>query len=73
MKAPDTLLYRYSHVIINFLINIESIKLKDYLRIVSIIMGFPGGSVVEYACNAGDVGSIPGSERSPREGNDHPF
>ena len=56
MKAPDTLLYRYSHVIINFLINIESIKLKDYLRIVSIIMGFPGGSVVEYACNAGDVG-----------------
>ena len=56
MKAPDTLLYRYSHVIINFLINIESIKLKDYLRIVPIIMGFPGGSVVEYACNAGDVG-----------------
>ena len=73
MKAPDTLLYRYSHVIINFLINIESIKLKDYLRIVPIIMGFPGGSVVEYACNAGDVGSIPGSERSPGEGNGHQF
>ena len=47
--------------------------MKGYLRIVSIIMGFPGGSVVEYTCNAGDVGSIPGSERSPGEGNGHPF
>ena len=34
-------------------------------------MGFPGGSdSKEYACNAEDLGSIPGSERSPREGND---
>ena len=73
LKAPETLLCRYIHTVINFLINIESTKLKDYLRIVSIIMGFPGGSVVEYACNAGDVGSIPGSERSPGEGNGHPF
>ena len=36
-------------------------------------MGFPGGSVVEYACNAGDVGSVPGSETSSGEGNGHPF
>ena len=36
-------------------------------------MGFPGGSVVEYACNAGDVGLVPGSERSSGEGNGHPF
>ena len=28
--------------------------------------GFPGGS--ESACNAGDLGSIPGSGRSPGEG-----
>ena len=73
LQALEILLCRYTHTIINFLINSEATKLKDYLRIMSIIMGFPGGSVVEYACNAGDVGSIPGSEISPREGNDHPF
>ena len=27
----------------------------------------------ESACNAGDAGLIPGSERSPREGNDNPL
>ena len=32
--------------------------------------GFPAGSVSkESACNAGDVGSIPGLGRSPGEGN----
>ena len=32
-------------------------------------MGFPGGSEVKAsACNAGDLGSIPGSGRSPGEG-----
>ena len=31
---------------------------------------FPGGSVGKAsACNAGDLGSIPGSGRSPGEGN----
>ena len=33
-------------------------------------MGFPGGSVVKnLPANAGDAGSIPGSGRSPGEGN----
>ena len=33
-------------------------------------MGFPGGSVVKnLPTNAGDTGSIPGSERIPGEGN----
>ena len=33
-------------------------------------MGFPGGSdSKEYACNSGDPGLIPGSGRSPEEGN----
>ena len=37
-------------------------------------MGFPGGSVVENPpANAGDAGSIPGSGRSPREGNGNPL
>ena len=32
--------------------------------------GFPGGSDgKEYACSVGDLGSIFGSGRSPREGN----
>ena len=37
-------------------------------------MGFPGGSDgKEYACNAGDLDSIPGSGRSPGEGNGNPL
>ena len=36
-------------------------------------MGFPGGSdSKESACNTGDLGSIPGSGRSPGEGNGNP-
>ena len=35
-------------------------------------LGFPGGSDSKAsACNAGDPGSIPGSGRSPGEGNDN--
>ena len=40
-------------------------------------LGFPGGSVVKNlpasAGDLGDVGSIPGSGRSPRKGNGSPF
>ena len=37
-------------------------------------MDFPGSSDgKESACNAGDLGSKPGSERSPREGNGYPL
>ena len=34
--------------------------------------GFPDGSA-ESACNAGDLGSIPGLGRYPGEGNDNPL
>ena len=35
---------------------------------------FPGGSEVKAsACNAGDLGSIPGLGRSPGEGNGNPL
>ena len=38
------------------------------------VLGFPGGSVVKnLPANAGDLGSIPGSERSPGEGNSCPL
>ena len=41
---------------------------------VSRVLGFPGGSEVKAsACNAGDLGSIPGSGRSPGEGNGNPL
>ena len=37
-------------------------------------MGFPDGSEVKAsACNAGDLGSIPGLGRSPGEGNGNPL
>ena len=37
-------------------------------------MGFPRSSVgKESACDAGDLGSIPGSERSPGEGTVNPL
>ena len=37
-------------------------------------MGVPGGSVVKNPpANAGDIGSIPRSGRSPGEGNDNPL
>ena len=36
--------------------------------------GFPGSSdSKESTCNAGDLGLIPGSGRSPGEGNGYPF
>ena len=37
-------------------------------------MSFPGGSdSKEFACSAGELGSIPGLGRSPGEGNSSPF
>ena len=37
-------------------------------------LGFPGGSVVKNPpANAGDMSSIPGSERSPGGGNGNPL
>ena len=41
---------------------------------MTVIMGFPGGSDgKESACNVGDPGSIPGSKRSPGDGNGYPL
>ena len=39
-----------------------------------VFLDFPGGSAgKESACNAGDLGSIPGLGRSPGEGNSYPL
>ena len=38
------------------------------------MLGFPGDSVVKNPpANAGDMGSIPGLGRSPKEGNGNPL
>ena len=53
----------------NKVYNWES-KMFDQICMFKVIihpMGFPGGSDgKESTCNAGDLGSIPGSGRSPR-------
>ena len=42
--------------------------------LLSLKWGLPGGSDGKAsACNVGDLGSIPGSERSPGEGNGNPL
>ena len=48
---------------------------RNYICAPSFVhLGFPHSSVgKESACNVGDLGSIPGLERSPREGNGNPL
>ena len=41
---------------------------------IPVFLGFPGGSdSKESACNAGDLGSIPGLGRPPGEGHSNPL
>ena len=55
-----------------------SVSLKDDFSLSTficfiLILGFPDGSVVEnLPANAGDLGLIPGSQRSPGEGHWQP-
>ena len=52
----------------------ESLALTVLRSTGQLFLGFPHRSVgKESACNAGDPGSIPGSERSPAEGNGNPL
>ena len=45
-----------------------------FITLTVLTMGFPGGSEGKAsACNGGDLGSIPGSGRSPGEGNGNPL
>ena len=48
-------------------------KLSNLTKVTQL-MGFPGGSAgKESACNAGDLGSIPGLGRSPGEEISYPL
>ena len=50
------------------MVNTYTVFVKNYRQ------GFPGGSdCKESACNAGDLGLIPGSGISPGEGNGYPL
>ena len=52
----------------------SALSLQVSISCCSPTSGFPAGSVgKECACNAGDLGSIPGSGRSPGEGIDYPL
>ena len=47
---------------------------KGCILVQGDVLGFPGGSEgKESACSAGDPGSIPGSRRSPGEGDGNPL
>ena len=49
-------------------------RLSDFTFTFMANTGFPGGSDgKESACNAGDLGSIPGLGRSSGEGNGYPL
>ena len=53
---------------------IEGTYLNKIKTIYDKSMSFPGGpDGKESACNVGDWGLIPGSGRSPGEGNSYPF
>ena len=62
-------------------LNLETpVLISKYLLLTKCHMGFPGGSVgkclPQYrrpTCNTGDAGLIPGSGRSPGEGNSNPI
>ena len=62
-------------VSIKLIINIiYSEKTHTHIFIYEKQLGFPGGSSgKESACSAGDLGSILGWRRSPREWNDYPL
>ena len=53
--------------------NISNLRHADYTILMSE-RGFPGGADGKAsACNAGDLGSIPGSGSFPGEGNGNPL
>ena len=57
-----------------FLSVMIALKLENFLVFKRYKWDFPGGSDGETsACNAGDLNLIPGSGRSPGEGNGNPL
>ena len=60
---------RFMIMIINRFELTRSVYIYRYIY-THTYMGFPDGSAgKEFSCNVGDLGSIPGLDRSPGEGN----
>ena len=56
------------------MLTVQSLVEKSQLHLFMVKCDFPGGSDgKEYACNVEDPSSIPGSGRTPEEGNGYPF
>ena len=74
MKRPD-FKYVLSAPATSSLLYFKQLFPSSLLRYRSLPqLGFPGGSVAKnLPANAGDMGSIPGSGRSPGEGNGNPL
>ena len=69
MKQSKTQQFQFQEFILH--IFLQTCKLYIYIY---DYLGFPGGSdCKEAACNAGDPGLIPGSERFPGGGNGYPL
>ena len=49
----------------------ETVKFLSVEEVAQLMKNLP--AMQEIACNAGDLGSIPGSGRSPEEGNGNPL
>ena len=73
LKPRDNHHYISMHKLLGFLnSHVKLFKKLFYWSIV--LLGFPGSSTgKEYICNSGDLGLIPGSERSPGEGIGYPL
>ena len=55
-------------------VTLRYFQMRRTRSLFSSDVGFPSGSVgKESTCNAGDLGSTPGLERSLGEGNGNPF
>ena len=73
-QVPETRKNILSDKCFKFSVIINKLKSHIHLESCKASEGFPGGSEVKApACNAGDLGSIPGSGRFPGEGNGNPL
>ena len=56
------------------MVNVSIQQILGTARSLQSGLGYPGSSVAKnLPANAGDVGSVPGLGRCPREGNGNPF
>ena len=51
----------------------DSREVKWHVQLAGFLLGFPGSVIKNPPANARGVGSIPGLERSPGEGNGNPL